>query len=55
LIEELWDSIEVEASDPLSFERLAPGEIDRHLDALGFGASVGAPWFHVRTHLTRGA
>jgi putative addiction module component (TIGR02574 family) len=48
LIEELWDSIEAEASDRLPLPAWHRNEIDRRLDALKSGASVGAPWPDVR-------
>ena len=51
LIEELWDSLDVDADDrPLAdWQR---DEIDRRLDRLESGAAVGAPWSQVRQRIT---
>ena len=51
LIEELWDSIDAEASDPLPVPGWHQDEIDRRLNALGTGASIGAPWAVVRERI----
>jgi len=50
LIEDLWDSI---AADPsgLPLPDWHRAEIDRRLDALDKGASVGAPWEEVRRRI----
>ena len=51
LIEELWDSIDAESAGvPLPDWHRA--EIDRRLDALDAGTSVGAPWEQVRRRIT---
>jgi putative addiction module component (TIGR02574 family) len=47
LIEELWDSIDV-ASESLPLPDWHRSEIDRRLDALDTGASVGSKWEEVR-------
>ena len=51
LIEDLWGSIEAEASDPLPLPDWHRNEIDRRLDALDAGSSVGAPWDKVRERI----
>jgi putative addiction module component (TIGR02574 family) len=51
LIEELWDSIEAEASGPLPLPGWHRNEIDRHLDSLEAGAGIGSPWPEVRTRI----
>lgn len=48
LIEDLWDSIEAEASDTLPMPDWHRKEIDRRLDSLDAGTSVGASWAEVR-------
>jgi putative addiction module component (TIGR02574 family) len=50
LIEDLWDSIAIEA-DALPLPDWHRAEIDRRLDALDTGASVGAPWEEVRRRI----
>jgi putative addiction module component (TIGR02574 family) len=54
LIQDLWDSIEAEASDPLPLPEWHRNEVDRRLDALDAGARIGAPWFEVRGRITGG-
>jgi putative addiction module component (TIGR02574 family) len=54
LIEDLWDSIEAAASDPLPLPDWHRNEIDRRLDALDAGASIGAPWSEVRGRIAGG-
>lgn len=54
LIEDLWDSIEVEASDLLPLPEWHRNEVERRLDALDAGASIGAPWSEVRGRITGG-
>jgi putative addiction module component (TIGR02574 family) len=46
LIEDLWDSIAADA-DAVPLPDWHRAEIDRRLDALDAGASVGAPWDEV--------
>lgn len=48
LIEDLWDSIEAETSDPLRLPDWHRNKINRRLDALDSGTSIGAPWIEVR-------
>jgi putative addiction module component (TIGR02574 family) len=48
LIEALWDSIEAETSDPLPFPDWRRSEIDRRLDSLDAGSSVGTVWAEVK-------
>jgi putative addiction module component (TIGR02574 family) len=50
LIEDLWDSIEAD-TDALPLPDWHRAEIDRRLDALDTGASVGAPWEEVRRRI----
>jgi putative addiction module component (TIGR02574 family) len=50
LIEDLWDSIETDA-EALPLPDWHRTEIDRRLDALETGASVGAPWEEVRRRI----
>jgi len=50
LIEDLWDSIENDA-DALALPDWHRAEIDRRLEALDTGASVGAPWEEVRRRI----
>ena len=50
LIEDLWDSIDTDA-DALSLPDWHRAEVDRRLDALDSGASVGAPWEDVRRRI----
>jgi putative addiction module component (TIGR02574 family) len=49
LIEELWDSLTADALPLPDWHRT---EIDRRLDALDKGESVGAPWEEVRRRIT---
>jgi putative addiction module component (TIGR02574 family) len=49
LIEDLWDSIDADALPLPDWHR---AEIDRRLDALDKGTSVGAPWEDVRRRIT---
>ena len=46
-IEDLWDSIETDG-EALPLRDWHRAEIDRRVDALDTGASVGAPWEEVR-------
>lgn len=46
LIEDLWDSIDTDA-DAMALPDWHRAEIDRRLDALDTGVSVGAPWEEV--------
>jgi putative addiction module component (TIGR02574 family) len=49
LIEELWDKILPSEAPPLQdWQRQ---ELDRRLDALDTGASIGAPWIEVRKRI----
>ena len=50
LIEELWDSIDV-ADEALPLPDWHRAEIDRRLDKLNSGASVGASWQEVRRRI----
>ena len=50
LIEDLWDSIDAEA-DALPLPDWHRAEIDRRMEALDTGASVGAPWDEVRRRI----
>jgi putative addiction module component (TIGR02574 family) len=50
LIEDLWDSIAIDA-DSLPLPDWHRDEIDRRLDALDKGVSVGAPWEEVRRRI----
>jgi putative addiction module component (TIGR02574 family) len=50
LIEDLWDSIETDA-DALALPDWHRAEVDRRLDALDAGTSVGAPWEEVRRRI----
>ncbi len=49
LIEELWDSLTPAEQPPLEVWHRA--ELDRRLDALESGDSVGAPWSDVRMRI----
>jgi putative addiction module component (TIGR02574 family) len=51
LIEDLWDSIEMDA-DALPLPDWHRAEIDRRIDALDAGTSTGAPWDEVRRRMT---
>ncbi len=51
LIEELWDSIDVEAGT-LPLPEWHRSEIDRRLDTLDAGSPVGTPWEEVRRRIT---
>jgi putative addiction module component (TIGR02574 family) len=50
LIEDLWDSIETDAG-ALPLPDWHRREIDRRLEALETGSSVGAPWEEVRRRI----
>jgi putative addiction module component (TIGR02574 family) len=50
LIEDLWDSVEAD-TDALPLPDWHREEIDRRLDALDVGASIGAPWEEVRRRI----
>jgi putative addiction module component (TIGR02574 family) len=50
LIEELWDSIDAEAAG-LPLPEWHKAEIDRRLEALDAGTSVGAEWDEVRRRI----
>lgn len=50
LIEDLWDSIDTD-SDAVPLPDWHRAEIDRRLDALDGGTSVGAPWEEVRRRI----
>jgi len=50
LIEDLWDSIDPDA-DALPLPDWHRAEIDRRLDALDTGASVGGSWEDVRRRI----
>ena len=50
LIEDLWDSIETDA-EALPLPDWHRAEIDRRIDALDTGASIGAPWEEVRRRI----
>jgi putative addiction module component (TIGR02574 family) len=52
LIEDLWDSIEAE-SETLPLPDWHSGEIDRRMDALEAGTSVGDSWPEVRERILR--
>jgi putative addiction module component (TIGR02574 family) len=52
LIEDLWDSIEAE-SEILPLPDWHRGEIDRRMDALESGTSVGDSWPEVRERILR--
>ena len=49
-LEELWDSIDV-AADSLPLPDWHRAEIDRRLDRLDSGASIGASWQEVRRRI----
>jgi putative addiction module component (TIGR02574 family) len=51
LIEDLWVSIEAEVSDSLPLPEWHRNEIDRRLDALDAGGSVGEAWNKVRERI----
>jgi putative addiction module component (TIGR02574 family) len=51
LIEDLWDSIEAEASDRLPLPDWHRNEIDRRLDSLDGGSSIGASCAEVRRRI----
>jgi putative addiction module component (TIGR02574 family) len=51
LIEDLWDSIEAEASDPLLLPDWHRRDIERRLDSLDAGSSIGTPWDEVRERI----
>ncbi len=51
LIEDLWDSLDADA-DALPLQDWQRDEIDKRLDALDSGTSVGAPWDKVRRRIT---
>ncbi len=51
LIEKLWDSIDAEA-DSLPLADWQSEVIDKRLEALEDGTSVGAPWDEVRRRIT---
>jgi putative addiction module component (TIGR02574 family) len=51
LIEELWDSLDGEA-DGLPVPNWHRAEIDKRLDALEDGTSVGASWDEVHRRIT---
>lgn len=51
LIEALWDSLDREAED-LPLADWQRDELDRRLDALADGTSVGASWETVRRRIT---
>ena len=50
-IEDLWKSIEAEASDRFALPDWQRNEIDRRLAAPGDGTRVGASWAEVRRRL----
>jgi putative addiction module component (TIGR02574 family) len=50
LIEELWDSLDAEI-DALPIPDWHRAELDKRLDALDNGTSVGAPWDEVRKRI----
>ena len=52
LIEDLWDSIEAE-SETLPLPDWHRAEIDRRMDALESGTSVGDSWPEVRERVLR--
>ena len=51
LIEEIWDSLDSEAED-LPMPDWHREELDKRLDALDLGSSVGAAWDEVRRRIT---
>ena len=51
LIEDLWDSLEVEAEGALPLPDWQREEIDRRFDALESAASSGAPWAEDRKRI----
>jgi putative addiction module component (TIGR02574 family) len=51
LIEALWDSLAADA-EAVPLPDWHRTEIDRRLDALNKGESVGAPWEEVRRRIT---
>lgn len=53
LIENLWDSIEAEVADTLPIPGWHREEIDRRLDGLDAGTSIGATWAEVRERSAR--
>lgn len=50
LIEELWDSLDADIEE-LPIPDCHREELDRRLDALDDGTSVGAPWDEVRQRI----
>lgn len=52
LIESLWDSIDADTT-ALPLPDWHRDEIDRRLEALDAGTSVGAPWSEVRERIVR--
>jgi putative addiction module component (TIGR02574 family) len=52
LIEDLWDSIDAD-SETLPVPDWHRGEIDRRLEALDSGTSIGASWSEVRDRILR--
>ena len=51
LIEDLWDSLDIEAASPLPLPDWHREEIERRLDALDRGDSIGAPWKDVKRRI----
>jgi putative addiction module component (TIGR02574 family) len=52
LIEDLWDSIDAD-SETLPVPDWHRGEIDRRLESLDSGTSIGASWPEVRDRILR--
>jgi putative addiction module component (TIGR02574 family) len=50
LIEELWDSLDNDI-EALPMPQWHRDELDKRLDALDSGASVGAPWAEVKQRI----
>ena len=55
LIEDLWDSIEAESYDRVPLPDWHRTEIDRRLNSVDDGTSIGASWAEVRRRIARGS
>ena len=52
LIEQLWDSLDADAKETRALPEWQEAELERRLDALESGTSIGAPWNEVRRRIT---
>jgi putative addiction module component (TIGR02574 family) len=55
LIEDLWDSIDAETADQLPLPEWHRDAIDRRLDSLDSGSSIGTAWAEVRKRIAGGS